>query len=357
MTDLQDRLEAFVKLGDFFQEFCEYRNFKGSHKPVENPFFEEFTEVIVHSGYRNGWFTEENIHYSLAHWATLLTRNALENWLSPYKMRNPNPREVAVIMAGNIPLVGFHDFLTVLITGHKVWVKLSSNDTLLLPYIAQQLIRMAPFFKGHIRFAEGRMTGFDAVIATGSDNTARYFEYYFSKKPHIIRKNRNAVAVLSGSETPTQLQSLGEDIFRYYGLGCRSVSKIWVPKAYNFDLFFDAIYSYHPIIDQAKYANNYDYNKAVYLMSAISLRDNGFLLLKEDASFASPIATLFYEFYEDIAHLKGLLAAQSERLQCVVANGFIEEEIPFGTSQKPNLHDYADGVDTVEFLLKIAVNI
>ncbi len=357
MTDYQLRLEAFVKLGDFFREFCEYVKNTSEKQPIKNPHFEGFLEVVTRVGHQNGWFTQDNIFFGLAHWGRLLSKAQLESWLANYEMHNPNPKQIALIMAGNIPLVGFHDFLTTLITGNKVWVKLSSNDKLLLPFIAKTLIRIAPLFKDRIQFAEGLMTGFDAVIATGSDNTSRYFDYYFSKKPNIIRKNRNSIAVLSGTETPDQLRSLGEDIFLYYGLGCRSVSKIFVPLGYDFDLFFDAIYSFSSIIDQAKYANNYDYNKAVYLMSNFKLLDNGFLLLKEDFSFASPIATLFYEFYEDKASMQYVLDENKEKLQCAVSSGFTDGEIAFGTTQKPSLHDYADGVDTVEFLLKTAKNI
>ena len=195
--------------------------------------------------------------------------------------------------------MGFHDFLSVLISGHNVIVKQSSNDKHLLPYLAKYLEYVEPEFKGKIIFTEAKMENFDAVIATGSNNTARYFEYYFKGKPSIIRKNRNSVAVLTGNETEEDLKNLSEDIFRYYGLGCRNVSKLFVPKDYNFDTFFKAMYHWNPIIDKAKYANNYDYNKAVYLMSEFEMLENGFLMIKEDQSYASPIATVFYEYYDD----------------------------------------------------------
>ena len=197
------------------------------------------------------------------------------------------------------------------------------------------------------------MEGFDAVIATGSDNTARYFEYYFKEVPSIIRKNRNSVAVLTGEETNEQLESLSEDIFRYYGLGCRNVSKLFVPKDYNFKDFFEAIYKWHPIINQAKYANNYDYNKAVYLMSEFDMLENGFLMIKEDDSYASPIATVFYEYYNSEEALRKKLSDDENKIQCVVASGFSDSEIKFGETQRPELWDYADDVDTIAFLLKI----
>jgi len=252
-------------------------------------------------------------------------------------------------MAGNIPLVGFHDFLSVLITGNKVLAKLSSNDTVLLPFLAKKLIEIEPGFAELIEFTEERLSNFDAVIATGSNNTARYFEYYFGKYPSIIRKNRNSVAILTGNETPEQLDALAEDIFRYFGLGCRNVSKLFLPKDYNFDPFFNAMYGWKEIINNNKYINNYDYNKAVYLMSNIELLDNEFLLLKEDNGFSSPISVVFYQYYESEDELRKYLSENKEHIQAIVS----EKDIPFGAAQKPQLWDYADGVDTVSFLLNL----
>ena len=253
-------------------------------------------------------------------------------------------------MAGNIPLVGFHDFLCVLLSGNNVLAKLSSNDKVLLPYLSNYLIQQEPSLAARIAFTEGKMEGFDAVIATGSNNTSRYFEYYFGKKPNIIRKNRNSIAILTGKESTEELTALGEDIFRYYGLGCRNVSKIYVPKGYDFEPFFNAIFSYKDIVDQHKYANNYDYNKAVYLMSNFKILDNGFLILKEDDGQASPISVLFYAYYDAEETLEQELNAQEEQIQCIVSK---KGGIGFGETQKPKLHDYADGVDTMEFLLKL----
>ena len=207
--------------------------------------------------------------------------------------------------------------------------------------------------KGKITFTEDKLQEFDAVIATGSNNTARYFEYYFKNKPSIIRQNRNSVAVLTGDETEEQLSGLSEDIFRYYGLGCRNVSKLFVPKNYNFDGFFNAMYKWHPIIEEAKYANNYDYNKAVYLMSEFDMLENGFLMIKEDQSYASPIATVFYEYYDSLDQLQKKLTIDKDLIQCVVSKGLTKSDIKFGMTQKPQLWDYADNVNTIEFLLKI----
>ena len=256
-------------------------------------------------------------------------------------------------MAGNIPLVGFHDFLSVLISGHSVLVKQSSNDKNLLPFLAKYLEYIEPELKGKITFTEQKLDNFDAVIATGSNNTARYFEYYFKDKPSIIRKNRNSVAVITGNESEQDFENLSEDVFRYFGLGCRSVSKLFVPKGYDFDTFFKGMYNQQEIINNAKYANNYDYNKAVYLMSEFDILENGFLMIKEDESYASPIASVFYEYYENTDDLKIKLWEEREKIQCVVAKGFIENEIAFGQTQHPQLWDYADGVNTLEFLSKI----
>ena len=349
MNDHRKTFIAFVKLGDFFRDFCKTNS-------SENEWHNTFSDAITLAGHQNGWFTKENILFALAGWSELLTEKKLSAWLSNYNLNQNQPKTVAIIMAGNIPLVGFHDFLSVLITGNSVLGKLSSNDKVLLPLISKYLISIEPSLKDSIVFTEEKLNSFDAVIATGSNNTARYFEHYFGKGPHIIRKNRNSVAILSGDETIEELTALGEDIFRYYGLGCRSVSKLFVPKGYDFDTFFKAIYKYNPIINRAKYANNYDYNKAVYLMSEFKLLENGFLILKEDESYSSPIASLFYEQYDAVKQLKEKLKKDTDKIQCIVGNMGIKNEIAFGATQRPSLSDYADGIDTVDFLLKTSQN-
>lgn len=352
MTKSNPNVEAFVKLGEFLRLFCDFTSKGQVAETTHSKWINKFNEVADSARHHNGWFTRENVLFAFKQWGLILTRENLETWLASYDLKKNKTKQVALIMAGNIPLVGFHDLLSVLITGNKAIIKLSSNDTLLIPLIGKYLIDIEPSFKDSITFTEGRLTDFDAVIATGSNNTARYFEYYFGKKPNIIRKNRNSVAVLNGNETNAQLEALGEDIFRYYGLGCRSVSKLFVPKDYDFDKFFKAMFRYRDIVNQTKYANNYDYNKAVYLMSEFKILDNGFLLLKEDKSHASPIASVFYETYDSKANVKERLQKDAEAIQCVVASGFTTVEIPFGKTQSPSLSDYADGIDTVEFLLK-----
>jgi len=351
--DLQQRINAFVKLGKFLSQFTSKEAEKNENISHNDLFYDGFIHQIKLAHEYNGWFTNENICFALDGWSKQLTESNLETWLSNYAFKTENLKTIAIIMAGNIPMVGFHDFLSVLISGQNVLVKQSSNDKHLLPFLSKYIEHVEPEFKGRIQFTEEKLKDFDAVIATGSDNTARYFEYYFKDKPSIIRKNRNSVAVLTGNETEDELKALSEDVFRYYGLGCRNVSKLFVPKNYNFDYFFKAMYHWNPIINEAKYANNYDYNKAVYLMSEFDMLENGFLMLKEDKSYSSPIATVFYEHYESLEELKETLNQKSEQIQCIVSNGFNDKEIKFGQSQLPNLWDYADGVDTISFSLTI----
>ena len=316
---------------------------------------EQFNDIFEKAEQQNSWFTRANVIFAFKSWSDALSENNVKQWLSQYQLpQTTSPKKILIIMAGNLPLVGLHDLLCVLVTGHKAIVKLSSNDCVLLPYLITQMKTFAPEWTEAVTFTDDKVTEYDAVIATGSNNTARYFEYYFGKKPHIIRKNRHSVAVLTGKETPEELFALGKDIFLYYGLGCRSISKLFVPKGYDFNLLFQAIYPYKDIIQEQKYANNYDYNKAVYLMSLFQLLENGFLLLKEDEHYGSPIATLFYEYYTDVDSLKEKLTTDAEKIQCVVAHNFTTEEVAFGETQTPQLWDYADGVDTLNFLLKLA---
>ena len=316
-------------------------------------FFNGFLHQLKISEEYNGWFSKDNLLFAVENWSALLNTDSLYKWTSNYNFENSPKKNVAIVMAGNIPLVGFHDFLCALICNHNITVKQSSNDKHLLPFLMHYLIKLVPELKNTVAFLEGNLQGFDAVIATGSDNTARYFEYYFKDKPSIIRKNRNSLAILTGNESKEDLLQLSNDIFQYYGLGCRSVSKLFVPKNYNFEAFFKAIYHWHPIIEGAKYANNYDYNKAVYLMSEFEILENGFLMIKEDSSYASPIASLFYEHYNSLDDLFKKLEIDSDKIQCIVSKQLSDQHLLFGSTQTPKLDDYADGIDTVDFLLKI----
>ena len=353
MNSIQNRIEAFSKLGDFLSQFSTKGIEKKEDIPFNELFFDGFKHQIKLAQENNSWFTKDNILNSLESWSKSLNYNNLNNFTNSVNLNIINPKTVAIVMAGNIPLVGFHDFLSVLISGHSVLVKQSSSDKHLLPFLAKYLEYTEESFKGKITFTEDKLTNFDAVIATGSNNTARYFEYYFKDKPNIIRKNRNSVAVITGKETIEDFEKLSDDIFQYFGLGCRSVSKLYVPKDYDFELFFNGMYNKKEIINNAKYANNYDYNKAVYLMSEFDLLENGFLMIKEDESYSSPIATIFYEYFDNEIDLKIKLHEDREKIQCVVAKGFLENEIAFGQTQHPKLTDYADGVNTLEFLSKL----
>ncbi len=350
---IDDHKSHLTTLGKFLKQFRLTESEKNEGLPQNDKFFSEMEEKINRSVHHNGWFTRENIIYSLQQWSEALSPENLKLWLDEYNLSESGGKTVGIVMAGNIPLVGFHDFISVLVTGHNILVKLSSNDQLLLPVIAAYLMQLDSRYEERIIFTKDKLENFDAVIATGSNNTARYFEYYFKDKPSIIRKNRNSVAILTGEETKEELAKLGEDIFRYYGLGCRNVSKLYVPQNYDFDTFFKAIYEWNPIIHRDKYANNYDYNKAVYLMSEFKLLENGFLILKEDQSFGSPIASLFYEYYESQEKLNETLSINRDKIQCIVKNDPDNNEVRFGQTQKPQLWDYADDINTIEFLLKL----
>lgn len=336
---LQQRINAFHNLGIFLKEIAS-EDFKD-------------TEIFQTAKDYNRWFTEENIRFTLKNWGDILTNQNIKTWLSKYSFSEKEAKTIAIIMAGNIPLVGFHDFISVLISGNKVLAKLSSNDKFLLPYLSNKLIEIEPSFKNYIQFTEEKLENFDAVIATGSNNTSLYFEHYFGKYPNIIRKNRNGVAVLNGQESLEELEKLAKDIFRYFGLGCRNVSKLFLPKNYDFELFFKAMFSQKEIIHHDKYMNNYDYNKAVYLMGGVDLLDNEFMLLKEDTGFSSPISVVFYEYYDTMEEITSKLSENLENIQCIVSSSAIDNVIPFGTTQSPNLWDYADGVDTLDLLLNL----
>ncbi|WP_299671820.1 acyl-CoA reductase [uncultured Polaribacter sp.] len=353
MNSIQSRITAFAKLGAFLSQFSQERTEKKENIEHNELFFDGFKHQLKLARENNSWFTKENLLFSFESWATSLTQSNLEKWIAKNDILIQSPKTVAIIMAGNVPLVGFHDFLSVLISGHSVLVKQSSGDKHLLPFLAKYLEYVEASFKGKITFTEQRLENFDAVIATGSNNTARYFEYYFKNKPNIIRKSRNSVAVITDKVTDQDLERLADDVFTYFGLGCRSVSKLYVPKNYDFNAFFNGMFVKKDMINNAKYANNYDYNKAVYLMSEFDLLENGFLMIKEDESYSSPIATIFYEYYDNEIDLKIKLHQDKEKIQCVVAKDFLENEIAFGETQNPQLWDYADGVNTLAFLSEI----
>lgn len=331
---IQEYVQAFDLLGKHLQ-----------HSDEIKPLIEK-----VHQ--HNTWFSPQETQKALEAWAKLLQKEEIDAWLQNYSIPPAKPQKVGLILAGNIPMVGFHDICAVLLSGHIACIKLSSQDNILIPYLLSKLIEFAPGMASQIEYVD-RMNTMDAVIATGSNNTARYFEYYFSKIPNIIRKNRNSIAILTGAESSEDFKKLGEDIFRYYGQGCRNVSKLFVPKGYNFSPFLDALQEFEYIGDQSKYYNNYNYYKSIYLVNRESHLDNGFLLLKENESMQAPLSVLYFEYYENTEELNKRIVALAEDIQCIVSRQNFEyknQVVDFGMSQQPGWMDYADGVDTMKFL-------
>lgn len=314
---------------------------------------EEMKSILESAYHHNTWFNIDETSTAINAWSALLEKKSIENWLNNYQISAKEPKRVGLILAGNLPMVGYHDICSVLLTGHIACIKLSSQDNIIIPYLLNKLIEFEPSLSSKIEYVE-RLNHVDAVIATGSNNTARYFEYYFSKKPNIIRKNRNSIAIFDGSESTEDFVKLGEDIFRYYGQGCRNVSKLFVPRGYNFSPMLDALQVFEYVADQSKYFNNYNYYKSIYLVNREHHLDNGFLLLKENESMQAPLSVLYFEYYDEQTELCKKLDAQSNDIQCIVGNTvypFKNQVVPFGKSQSPGWSDYADGVDTVEFLV------
>ncbi|WP_184550266.1 acyl-CoA reductase [Mucilaginibacter sp. FT3.2] len=313
----------------------------------------QLMNIIEDERYHNAWFTPESVLEAVTAIGKMLNETDLQTWLSKYDLNKAAAnKKVGLILAGNIPLVGFHDVLCVLASGNHALIKASSQDARLIKTVLERLVAIDGSFANQFSFVE-RLADFDAIIATGSNNSSRYFDYYFGKVPNIIRKNRNSIALLTGDETAEQLFNLGHDIFDYYGLGCRNVSKLLVPKNYIFNFFFESIEDHKAIIHHHKYNNNYDYNKSIYLVNSDKHLDNGFLMLKEDERLASPLAVLYFAYYDDLASAQQTLEQQNENIQCVVTNAPINlpnQVVTFGQSQQPALWDYADGIDTMDFL-------
>lgn len=344
---IPSRISAIYDLGQFFSFITENEINKIENKPKYEFLKEEFDAKLKLAQIHNPWFTQDNLKFCLEQWGEILTEENLKNWVSYYS-ETQNPKNVGIIMAGNIPLVGFHDLISVLLSGHNAIVKTSSKDDILMSFIINYLQEFE-LLKNAIQKVE-KLQNHDAVIATGSNNTARYFEYYFKEIPHIIRKNRTSVAVLNGNESAEDLKKLAEDIFRYFGLGCRNVTKLYLPKGFNTDLIFEAFYDWNDIVNHTKYSNNYDYNRAIYLMGSEAFLDNNFVVLKESQDLFSPIGVINYEFYESLDKIKNELIQNEEKIQCIAGNDF---EVKFGETQKPSLTDYADGVDVMKFLEKL----
>lgn len=339
---LQDRIVLFSKLGRDLREELET---------------EVFEDLLSHAKSKNGWFTMDNLKKAIE---SIIEKYLNEVELSIFTKGYPDaywetdePKKVGIIAAGNIPLVGFQDLVHVVLSGHIAVYKPSTQDEVLIQYIQKKLTQIDPNIADYFQIAD-RLNNMDAYIATGSGNTSRYFEYYFAKKPHIIRKNRTSLAIIDGNESKTDLANIGNDIFSYFGLGCRNVAKLYVPENYDFTVFFESIEYWNTILMHSKYNNNYDYIKSIYLVNGVKHLDNGFLLLKNDESLASPIAALHYEYYQNQESLKDSIATHLADIQVIISNNKIfGNSLRPGESQTPGLADYADDIDTMEFLSKI----
>ncbi|MFO7671252.1 MAG: aldehyde dehydrogenase [Bacteroidales bacterium] len=354
-----DRNDPFIKnfalLGKFLRQFPEKsRRDSGALIGLNSAFYKSFSEILDREPVLNPWFTPAWIDRALTGIALMLEQRVLEDWLTAYKELPVEPareKTIGLVLAGNIPLVGFHDILSVLAAGHRILAKPSSKDDRLIRKVADMITNMDPQTGSRICFTEGYLTEVDAVIATGSNNSSRYFEYYFREIPHIIRRNRNGVAVLTGHETEKELLALGEDIFTYFGMGCRNVTKLFVPEEYDLRVLLGVLDNYIDLVQHHKYANNVDYYRSIYLLNQMKFLDNGVLLLKEDTAIASPVGVVFYERYSEIETVLKRLAEHKDEIQCVVSqHPAIPDRVNPGGTQEPMPWDYADGVDTLRFL-------
>lgn len=349
---------AFTRLGEFLRQFPEdARNDTPALVSINEAHFDTFKSLLAEEPIYNPWFTPESLNHAIQGITMMLNEEVLRSWLEAYTLSYSSPdqmKTVGLVLAGNIPLVGFHDLMSVLAAGHRVLAKPSSKDDRLIREVASILKDIDRSVGERIRFTDKHLSGVDAVIATGSNNSARYFEYYFRDIPHIIRKNRNGIAVLTGKETEEDLAGIGKDIFTYFGLGCRNVTKLYIPDSYDLTKLLGVLDRYHYLYQHHKYGNNVDYYRTIYLMNRIELLDNEVLLLKEDSGIASPVGVVFYERYSEIGLVQHQLRSRSEEIQCCVSiHPDIPDALPPGTSQDPMPWDYADGVDTIRFLTEL----
>lgn len=344
---LHERVEGLVKWGHAISAMIEEME-SAAGAETGNP----LSNTIQQAYRANAWFVPENSLRALKSVTCWLESDALQRWIQAYDGLNQSHNDlktIGLVMAGNIPMVGFHDLLCVLVSGNKAQVKLSSDDGVLIPFLLNVLFDVSQQFRSLVQIGY-KFQQIDAVIATGSNNSARYFDFYFGKYPHIIRKNRNSIAVLTGHEKDAELSALGDDVFSYFGLGCRNVSKMLVPEGYNFDRFFQCIEVYGDrLMQHNKYMNNYDYHRALFLLNNEPFLTNNFLSLRQSAVLSTPVSVLHYDFYHDEEDLLRKIAADENHIQCKVGGKYL----PFGTSQQPGLADYADGADTLEFLIRL----
>ncbi|MCT2560339.1 acyl-CoA reductase [Chryseobacterium herbae] len=340
--NIENQVLGLIKLSEYIKEFL------SKDSADYNDHDNEFESLLKRSEIENPWFTMENQKFALNEWTQLLSQENINNWIGNYSVSKASKR-VGLILAGNIPLVGLHDVISVVLSGHIPLIKLSSKDKRMVPFLLE---KWNEFSGGAVQFEfVEKLENFDAVIATGSNNTARYLEYYFKDHLSIIRKNRTSAAVLKGDETPEELQLLAEDIFRYFGLGCRNVTRIFIPEDFVIDRLFESFTGFQDIINHHKYANNYDYNRAVYLLNRDLFWDNNFVMLKEDDKLFSPLSVINFSRYSSIDEVKTFIAENEQDIQCIVAKNELGlDSIPFGEAQHPALNTYADNVDTMKFL-------
>ena len=350
---LNQRIEAFAMLGRILQDCAWEHDGESDLHPIVH-------EGIKKSLEHNHWFIPAHMNYALEAIGKMLCKEKISQWVSHYNLPEPDDGKqlnIGVIMAGNLPAVGFHDFLCVLISGNRISAKLSSDDPFLLPAFAEVLERIHGGFGKLVSFNEDKNLSCDAVVATGSNNTARYFDYMYAHVPHIFRRNRNGIAILSGKETPDDLQKLAMDIFLHFGLGCRNVSKLYLPAGYDFTNLIHALHPGAYVGSHEPYMNNYRHSKAMLQMQGIGFIDNGFLLMLESKAISSPVAVLHYEFYDDRAILPILIAKSVEQIQCVAGNSEVyKNAIGFGKSQQPAINNYADDVDTMDFIAGLGMH-
>jgi hypothetical protein len=349
-VERKNMINGFVQLGELFRALGKEEPWNGFELGVTSDEYASLQDLINRQFYLNGWYVKENVLQAILALGEQLTEEKMTMWLHNYAYAS-HPKRVAIIMAGNIPLVGFHDFLCVLLSGNTAVCKLSNDDKTLLPAFATVLYTYLPELQERIVFTTGKIGEVDAVIATGSDNTLKYFEQYFGKYPHIFRKNRTSVAVITGKESAADFHALGYDIFSYFGLGCRNVSHLLFPRNFELSRFFEGILAHSSVINHNKYGNNYDYNKAIFLLNQHALFDNNFVLLRESEDLFSPLAMVHYHFYDNQEDISSYLQINADKIQVVVGDSYV----PFGAAQCPMLSDYADGIDTMLFLNQLTL--
>ena len=329
---LEERIEAFAEL----------------KRKIDGLSDQDLDKISQGASIHNKWFTKESVTQAFEGISYMLEHEKLIEWTNRYKLDIEVPKIVGIVMAGNIPMVGFHDLLCILLSGHYAAIKPSSDDTFLIKQVVDWIIEIEPRFNKNIELRE-KLTNIDAVIATGSDNSARYFDYYFKDIPSIIRKNRTSISIINGEETEQELKNLGQDIFSYFGLGCRNVSKVFTPKGYDLTSIFPLWEEHSEVINHHKYRNNYDYHKSIYLVNKTPHLDTGYLLVVSSDELVSPLSVLYHQEYESRESLEEVLAEHSEKIQCKVS----KDDIPFGQTQIPEVWDYADNVDVLAFLSTI----